>query len=108
MVKKAPHRRASGSPRRGKWIRGPHHRLHHYFVPGVHNAYRPHFLRAKTVVALGAIIVMLFFIAVAMERLVVRSPSPQVGAVVAAVLVDLANSDRLASGLLQLSTSTVR
>ena len=92
--------------RRGRAPRR-HGKLKHYFVPGVHNAYRPHFLRAKTVVALGAIIVMLFFIAVAMERLVVRSPSPQVGAVVAAVLVDLANSDRLASGLLQLSTSTV-
>lgn len=81
--------------------------LHHYFVPGVHNAYRPHFLRAKTVFALAAIIVLLFFIALGVERIVVRSPSTQGAAVVAAVLVDLANADRTSNGLATLATSTV-
>src|SRR4029077_4956173 len=51
--------------------------------------------------------ITLFFVALGMEQLVVRSPSPQVGAVVAAVLVDLANTDRTQNGLGQLATSSV-
>jgi len=99
--------RAGKAPLKRPRSRRGHGRLKHYFVPGAHNAFRPHFLRAKTVLALGAIIILLFLIAIAAERLVVRSPSPQAAAVVAAVLVDLANTDRFANDLGSLATSSV-
>lgn len=91
--------------RRTVWIRRAHHKLHHYFVPGAHNAYQPHLLRLKAVSGIAVLIVLLFVIALGIERLVIRSPSPSVGAVVAAVLVDLANADRVEGGLGVLAAS---
>jgi len=79
--------------------------LAHYFLPGAHNAYRPHFLRLKTASGIAALIVLLFVIALGVERLVIRSPSSQVGAVVASVLVELANADRAGQGLATLSVN---
>ncbi len=68
--------------------------LQHYFVPGAHNNHRPEFLEFQAIAINVAIVVLLFLIALGLQSLVIRSPSPQVGAVVAAVLVDLANTDR--------------
>ena len=80
-----------------------HAPLKHFFIPGPHNIYRPLFLRLESAVAMGAVVLLLFAIALAVERLVVKNPSPQFGAVVAAVLVDLANADRSAEGLPELA-----
>src|SRR3989344_5866155 len=85
---------------RGSRVR--HAPLKHFFIPGPHNVYRPLFLRLESVAVTAAVILLLFAIALAVERLVVKSPSPQFGAVVAAVLVDLANADRSAEGLPEL------
>jgi len=73
--------------------------LKHFFIPGPHNVYRPLFLRLEAAAVTAVIILLLFALALGVEKLVVKSPSPQVGAVVASVLVDLANADRSAEGL---------
>lgn len=79
--------------------------VRHYFVPGVHNGHRPEFLEFQAIAINVAIVVLLFIIALGIQSLVFRSPSAQVGAVIAAVLVDLANEDRSAEGLGKLATS---
>lgn len=79
--------------------------LRHYFVPGAHNGHRPEFLEYQAIAINVAIVVLLFLIALGVQSLVIRSPSPQVGAVVTAVLVDLANDDRSAEGLPELVVS---
>src|SRR3989344_3979690 len=81
--------------------------LHHYFISGAHNSYRPLYLQLEAVLVQLAVIVLLFFIALGLERLVIRSPSPQVGAVVASVLVELANEDRTQQGLETLAMSPI-
>lgn len=78
---------------------------HHYFVPGSHNAHRPLFLEFQAIAINVAIVVLLFLIAHGVQRLVFTTPSDQVGAVIAAVLVDLANEDRGGEGLPTLSQS---
>ena len=79
-----------------------HAPLKHFFIPGPHNVYRPLFLRLESAVVTAAVVLLLFALALALEKLVVKSPSPQFGAVVTAVLVDLANADRSAEGLSEL------
>lgn len=73
--------------------------IHHYFIPGAHNAHRPQFLEFQAIAINVAIVVLLFLIAHGVLRLVFTAPSEQVGAVIAAVLVDLANEDRSVDGL---------
>ena len=36
--------------------------LHHYFIPGAHNSYRPLYLQLEAVLVQLAVIVLLFFI----------------------------------------------
>jgi hypothetical protein len=76
-----------------------------YFVPHKHNAYRPHFLRLKTVGITAGIILALFLVAVAADRIVIKSNSPQAAAVIVATLVDLANSDRTQNNLPSLTVN---
>lgn len=79
----------------------------HYFIPGVHNAYTPHFLRGNSLITLAAAVIILFLLALGVERLVIQSPSPQTAAVIASVLVDLANRDREAHGVRKLAVSPI-
>ncbi|MEK9154126.1 MAG: CAP domain-containing protein [Patescibacteria group bacterium] len=91
---------------RTKHSRARHSALKHFFIPGLHNAYRPLFLRIESAAVTAVIILLLFALALMAEKLVVRSPSPQIGAVVASVLVDLANTDRAAEGLPPLAVNS--
>jgi len=84
-----------------------HSTIKHYFLPGTHNAYRPLFLRLEAIAVQIAIVILLFFVALGVERLVIKNPSPQMGAVVSAVLVTLANADREVEGLPLLATSEI-
>jgi len=95
------------SPRRRSTSRKRRETLHHYFVPGAHNNHRPEFLQFQAIAINIAIVVLLFLIAHGVQRLIFTTPSEQVGAVIAAVLVDLANEDRSADGLPALSMSPV-
>ena len=79
--------------------------MHHYFIPGAHNAHRPLFLELEAVVVNCTIVVLLFLVAMGLQKLIIRSSSLQVGAVVASVLVDLANADRSEHGLKSLIVS---
>ena len=81
--------------------------IQRYFVPGTHNNHQPRFLEFQAIAINVAIVIFLFLIALGVQSLVIRSPSPQVGAVVAAVLVDLANADRSLEGLSQLGVNPV-
>ena len=74
-------------------------RLYQYFIPGAHNRHAPHFLRRKTVVAVAAIVAVLFLCALAVERILLKSGSPQMAAVVASVLVQITNDKRQTHGL---------
>ncbi len=78
---------------------------HHYFVPSHHNDYQPQYLAFQSIAINIAIVILLFLIALGVQSLVFRSPSSQVGAVVASVLVDLANTDRSGEGLASLTQS---
>jgi uncharacterized protein YkwD len=71
----------------------------HYFIPHKGNKFKPLFLRIETVGATTALILVLFFGAAAADHFLVTSSSPQVAAVVASTLVDLANTDRTQNGL---------
>ena len=82
-----------------------HGQLKHYFISGGHNSYHPHFWRPQSLGAMTAAIVLFFVISLALERVVIKSPSPAVAAVVAAVLVELANADRGAEGVGTLAVS---
>lgn len=77
----------------------------HYFVPHKRNGYKPLFLRIETVGATAALILILFIGASAADQILITSNSPQVAAVVASTLVDLANSDRTQNGLAALTVS---
>jgi hypothetical protein len=79
--------------------------LHHYFIPSHHNNFRPHYLQVQSILINIAVVVLLFLIALGVQSLVIKSPSSQVGAVIAGVLVDLANQDRVAEGLATLAVS---
>ena len=79
----------------------------HYFVPHKRNSYRPLFLRIEMVSATAALIVVLFVGASVADHLLATSGSPQVAAVVAATLVDLANTDRAQNGLPVLAVNPV-
>ncbi|MEK7068883.1 MAG: CAP domain-containing protein [Patescibacteria group bacterium] len=92
--------------RRIKHLRSKPSILKHFFIPGPHNVYRPLFLQIESAVVTAIIILILFALALIAERLVVRNPSPQIGAVVASVLVDLANTDRVAEGLPSLAVNS--
>lgn len=81
--------------------------LKHYFLPGAHNTYRPLFLRLEAIAVQIAIVILLFIVALGVERLVVKNPSPQMGAVVSAVLITLANADREGEGLPVLAASEI-
>lgn len=81
--------------------------FHRYLIPGVHNAHQPHLLRTSSVFVIAASTVLLFVVALGLQGLVIRSPSPQIGAVVASVLVELANHDREKSGVAELAVSPV-
>ena len=75
----------------------------HCFVPHKRNDYKPAFLRAGAVSVTAALIIFLFCSASTIDRVLITSNSPQVAAVVAAALVDLANADRTNDGLTTLS-----
>ncbi len=77
----------------------------HYFVPHKRNGYKPLFLRIETVGATAALILVLFIGASAVDQILITSNSPEVAAVVASTLVDLANSDRTQNGLPALTVS---
>jgi len=81
--------------------------FHHYLVPGAHNNHQPHFLRAPNTALLAAATVLFFAVTLGLQGLVIRSPSPQIGAVVASVLVDLANDDREKEGAPELVVNPV-
>lgn len=66
----------------------------HYFVPNERNTYKPLFLRLEVAGFVIAVIIGLFALSVATQRVLVTSNSPQVAAVVVSTLVDLANADR--------------
>lgn len=72
--------------------------FHKYFISGKHNGYRPYFLRAQAVSVTALVIVGLFIGSIGAGKLL-RSNSPQIAAVVASSLVDLANEDRGSAGL---------
>lgn len=78
-----------------------------YFIPGKHNQYKPHFFRLAPVLVTASTIAFLFFIALSLNTLVIRSGSSQLGAVVSSVLVDLTNTDRTVNKLQGLTVSPV-
>lgn len=95
----ARRRRAPARKKRGS--------LNHYFVPGAHNDHRPEFLEYQALAINVAIVVLLFLIALGIQSLVFRVPSAQTAAVVASVLVDLANEDRSSENRAMLSVNPV-
>ena len=79
--------------------------LHGYFVPSHRNNYQPHFFEWQAIAINIAIVIALFLLAHSVQRLIFTTPSQQVGAVLASVLVDLANDDRATDGLSTLSVN---
>jgi uncharacterized protein YkwD len=79
----------------------------HYFVPHKKNDYKPLFLRAGTVGATTALILVLFVGADFADQALITNRSPQFAAVVVSTLVDLANTDRTQNGLPMLTVSPV-
>jgi uncharacterized protein YkwD len=78
-----------------------------YFIPGKHNQYKPHFFRVEAVFAMAGVIAFLFVAAAALNTLVIRSGSLQLGAVVSSTLVELTNADRAGNGLGDLAVNPV-
>ena len=89
---------ASRTTRKGK-----RSRFAHYFIPGAHNAHKPLFLRIEVASVTAAVILFLFCGASVVDQYLVTGNSPQVAAVVAATLVDLANADRTQNELASLT-----
>ncbi|PIP55514.1 MAG: hypothetical protein CO183_00850 [Candidatus Zambryskibacteria bacterium CG_4_9_14_3_um_filter_42_9] len=77
-------------------------RLKNHFVPSEENDYKPHFVRAKNLLALAMVAVALFFLAFSVKSVVTRHPD-LLSAVITSVLVDLTNSNRLAQNVVPLS-----
>ncbi len=79
--------------------------MKHYLVPGRHNGYRAKLLRAQASGVTALAVVLLFLGALGVQSVLSTSASPQVAAVVASSLVDLANGDRASQGLPALEVS---
>ncbi len=77
----------------------------HYFIPHKRNKYRPHFLRVKIASLVVVVIIGSFALSAGMQRVLITSNSPQVAAVIASALVNLANNDRAQNNLLTLKVS---
>lgn len=78
-----------------------------YFIPNKRNEYKPHFFRARTVLATASVITLFFLMAISLNSLVIRSGSLQLGAVVSSVLIELTNTDRATNKLEGLTVSPV-
>lgn len=76
--------------------------LKHWFIPHEGNAYKPLFLRIGSVAAVCVLSVGLFFGATYFEKAI---QSGNLAAVISAVLVNLANTDRANNGLGTLTTN---
>jgi uncharacterized protein YkwD len=76
-----------------------------YFIPHKKNDYKPIFLRIEGVLATAALILVLFFVATSVDKILVTVQSPQVAAVIASTIVDLANTDRTGNGLIALTVN---
>lgn len=72
------------------------------FIPRADNDYKPYFFRTRAVVTLAVLILILGAIAFTLQSLIVKNNS-YLAAVVASVLVDLANGDRKQNGLQDLA-----
>lgn len=80
--------------------------LKNYFIPHEGNNHKPHMVRDASIVALTTILVLTFGFSV-FQALLIRSSVEFTAAVVPGVLVDLANKDREAEGLSDLTVNPV-
>ncbi|MCR4275007.1 MAG: CAP domain-containing protein [Candidatus Campbellbacteria bacterium] len=77
-----------------------------YFIPHEGNDHKPHMVRDASIVALTTILVLTFGFSV-FQALLIRTSIEFTAAVVPGVLVDLANKDREAEGLSDLTVSPI-
>jgi len=81
-------------------------RLRNQFIPHEGNEYKPHFVRERNLIGIGLLVVAIFGLAFSVKSLVIKNPD-LISAVIAGVLVDLTNTNRLSENLNPLEFSPV-
>lgn len=80
-------------------------KIHHYFVPSKHNNFKPYLLRLETTLVLAFVVAGMFVITQSFSTIIRTGSLVNSAAVIASVLANLANADRVQSGVEGLSYS---